>query len=328
MSADSPDASSVRRYVVLALKVSVSLALLVLLFSWIDVGKLWAVARRASMLWLAVALALYTLNMLASTWRWHVLLEAQHVRVPKRWLFGSFLIASFFNNFLPSNIGGDVIRIGDTAKAAGSKTLATTVVLMDRGLGLMALILVAALGGSYAGAVHPSAVPILPMWLWAGFLIGAAAAAPAVFAPAWFGRVLQPLTVFHPEWVGGRIEKFTGVLARFGEQPGALAACFSGAVFVQATMVVFYFTVAYALHLDLTLADLSVIVPISFVVQMLPVSVSGFGVREATFSFYFSRVGHPIESAILMSLVAQALIMLFSLTGAAVYVYRGHRKSA
>ena len=99
-----------------------------------------------------------------------------------------------------------------------------------------------------------------------------------------------------------------------------------GAVFVQALMVTFYFAVAYALHLDLALADLAVIVPISFVVQMLPVSVSGFGVREATFSFYFNRIGHPIASAVLMSLVAQALIILVSLLGAAVYVARGHQQ--
>ena len=66
--------------------------------------------------------------------------------------------------------------------------------------------------------------------------------------------------------------------------------------------------------------------PISFVVQMLPVSVNGFGVREATFSFYFSRIGQPIESALLMSLVAQALVMLFSLTGAAVYINRTRRR--
>ena len=87
-------------------------------------------------------------------------------------------------------------------------------------------------------------------------------------------------------------------------------------------MVAFYFAVAYALHVDVGLSDLAVVVPISFVVQMLPVSVNGFGVREATFSFYYSRIGHPIESALLVSLVAQALIILFSLTGAVVYVWR------
>ena len=65
--------------------------------------------------------------------------------------------------------------------------------------------------------------------------------------------------------------------------------------------------------------------PLSFVVQMLPVSVNGFGVREATFSFYFTRVGLPIESALLVSLVATALVMLFSVIGAGVWFARGHR---
>ena len=80
---------------------------------------------------------------------------------------------------------------------------------------------------------------------------------------------------------------------------------------------------AYALGVKVTPWDLAVIVPISFIVQMLPVSVNGFGVREATFSFYFTRLGLPIESALLVSLVGTALIMMFSLTGAEVYVSRG-----
>jgi len=326
MSSEHPEASvdpsSARRYVVLALKIVVSVVLLTLLFSKVDVARLWAIARRASLQWFVAALAIYSLNMVASTWRWHLLLRTQEVKVHRRWLFGSFLVASFFNNFLPSNIGGDVIRISDTAKAARSRTLAATVVLMDRVLGLMALIFVAAVGASAAGAVHPAALPIWPMWLWAGLLAGAAASAPAVFAPVGFSRLLQPLTVFHPEWVGSRIETLTEVLTRFRAHPGILARCFATAVFVQGTMVLFYFAVTYALHLSVALSDIAVIVPISFVVQMLPVSFGGFGVREATFSIYFSRIGQPIESAVAMSLIAQGLIILFSLTGAGVYVSR------
>ncbi len=317
-----PRSDVLKQRLLTALKIVVSVALLALLFSRIDVGRLWATARRASLLWLSGAMLLYLVNVVASTWRWHVLLEAQHLRVPFWRLFKSYLVATYWNNFLPSNIGGDVIRIADTAKAAGSKTLAATVVLMDRVLGLMALVLVSALGATAGGLVHPAAEPIGPAWLWAGLIIAIAASAPAVFAPAGFGRLLQPLTVFHPEWVGGRIEKLTGILGRFRETPQALGRCFSGAVFVQGTMVVFYFAVAYALHLNVGLFDLAVIVPLSFVVQMLPVSVNGFGVREATFSFYFTRIGQPIEAALLVSLVAQALLMLFSLSGAAVYVSR------
>jgi len=92
---------------------------------------------------------------------------------------------------------------------------------------------------------------------------------------------------------------------------------------VQTLMIVFYLMIVRALHLNVGLWDLAVIVPISFVVQMLPVSVNGFGVREATFSLYFARVGLPIESAVLLSLMGAALLLVFSLSGAAVYVSRG-----
>jgi uncharacterized membrane protein YbhN (UPF0104 family) len=315
----------VRRHVLLALKIAVSVALLALLFSRIEVSRLWATARQASPLWLGIALGLFLISTIASTWRWRVLLDAQEIDVPFRRLFESFLVALFFNNFLPSNVGGDVIRISDTARPAGSKTLATTIVLIDRGLGLLGLVLVAALGATAAGAVHPAAIPIWPAWLWACFLLAAAASAPAVLAPDGFGRLLQPLTVFHPEWVGERINTVTSVLARFRERPGALAECFGGALFVQGLSVVYYFAVAYALRLNVSFWDLAVIVPLSFVVQLLPISMNGLGVREATFSFYFTRIGHPIESALLVSLVAQALMMLFSLLGAVVYISRGRR---
>jgi glycosyltransferase 2 family protein len=322
MSTDQHESSSARRYTFLALKISISIVLLVLLFRQIDVSSLWTKARNASPVWLAAALGIYGITLLASTWRWHLLLDAQRVQVRRRSLLGSFMVANFFNNFLPSNIGGDVIRISDTAKYAQSTTRAAAVVLMDRGLGLMALVLVAAVGASLAGAVHPTAIPIWPMWLWIGLLVGAAASAPAVFAPAGFGRLLRPLTVFHPEWVGDRIEKLTEVLSRFRAQPAALAYCFVWAIFVQGMMVVFYFAVAYALHLGVSLSDLAVIVPISFVVQMLPVSVNGFGVREATFGFYFTRLGLPLESALALSFIGAVLIMIFSTSGAVAYLAR------
>jgi glycosyltransferase 2 family protein len=323
MEAEPTTTPSGRRHLLLAVKLSVSIILLSVLFSRIDVARLWATARQASILWLAAAMLLFFVNVLAATWRWHLLLSAQSVTVRVRTLLASFLVANFFNNFLPSNIGGDVIRISDTAKQARSKTLATTVILVDRGLGLLGLVLVAALGATAAGSTNHPTGPIWPAWLWAGFVLAAIVSMPAVLAPSGFGRLLQPLTVFHPEWVGGRIDMITAVLGRFRERPRALAGCFGGAVFVQATIVVFYFVVAYALHLQVSMWDLTVVVPVSLVMQMLPVSISGFGVREATFSFYFSRLGQPIESALLVSLVAQALIILFSLTGAAVYIARG-----
>ncbi len=306
-----------------AAKIVVSLLLLVFLFSRIDAAHIWAGARHASLPWLAAALVIWTLNIAASTWRWHLLLEAQDVKLPRRKLFGSFLVANFFNNFLPSNIGGDVIRIRDTASAAQSTTLAATVVLVDRGLGLMGLVLISAMGASMAVGLHGQGVlPIWPSWLWLGFFASAAVAVPAMYSPEGLGKVLKPLTFLHPEWVSKQIAHLTETLSRFRQKPSSLIGCFGGAVVVQALVVAFYLAVVYALHIPVTASDLAVIVPLSIVVQMLPVSLNGFGVREATFSFYFTRVGLPIESAILLSLVAAGITMLHSLSGAAVYITR------
>jgi uncharacterized protein (TIRG00374 family) len=311
------------RRVLTFIRLAVSIALLAFLFSRIDVGSLWQSASQASPSWLLAAVVLFFMMLLASTWRWQMLLDAQAVHVPARSLLSSYLVAVFFNNFLPSNIGGDVVRIRDTAGPAGSKTLATTVILIDRAVGMVGLVFVAALGATIAGRVADQVpMPIWPVWLWAGFLVTTALTAPAVLVPAGVGRLLRPLTVVHPTWVGDRIEKLTSALGRFRDRPGVLVACFAGAVVVQALLVGYHYFIAYSLHIPVSFWTLSMIVPISFIVQMIPVSVNGFGVREATFAFYFTRVGLPVHSAVLLSLTATGLMMVFSLSGAAIYIAR------
>ena len=317
----APTASPARRRLILTAKIVVSVGLLALLVTQSDTPRLWLYVRTASIPWLAGALALYLLMVLASAWRWGLLLDAQGVHVPGRALTGSFLVATFFNNFLPSNIGGDVIRIADTARPARSRTLATTVVLVDRGLGLLGLVLLAAVAASVVGDTGASPVP--PALLWAGFAGAAVASIAVLLAPSWIITLLGPLRRLHPEWVGARLESLGEVLGRFRRARAAVAGCFAGAVLVQAILVGFYAAIAHAIGVGISPWHMAVLVPVSFLVQMLPVSVNGFGVREATFSFYFAQLGLPIEAALVISLLGAGLVMLFSLTGAVVYVTRG-----
>ena len=66
-----------------AAKIAVSLLLLYFLFSRVDIAKIWSSARQASLPWIVAALVVWTLNVLASTWRWHLLLTAQDVQLPR-----------------------------------------------------------------------------------------------------------------------------------------------------------------------------------------------------------------------------------------------------
>jgi uncharacterized protein (TIRG00374 family) len=298
----------------------ISGGLLYVLFSRVDVERLWTITRTASWAWLAAALGLYLLMVMVSAWRWGLLLEAQHIVARTAALVRSYLVATFFNNFLPSNIGGDVIRIRDTAGAAGSKTLAATVVLVDRGIGLLGLVFVAAVGASVTARAADTLGPWGAAVLWAGCVAGVGLAVPIIMWPEFVGRLLHPLKRLHQEWVEERISRLVLALAKFRSAPGALGLGLVGAVVVQAVLVGFYAAIARALGVPIPIAHLAILVPLSFVVQMAPVSVNGFGVREATFGVYFGRLGLPLESALAVSLIGAALMMVFSLSGAVAYL--------
>ena len=314
--------SRARGLVFTAAKLGVSIALLWVLFSRVEFARLWTIARGASLAWLGGALVLYLGMILASAWRWGLLLRAQRVRLGFGALTSSFLVATFFNNFLPSNIGGDVVRVTDTASAAGSKTLAATVVLIDRGIGLLGLVLLAAVAATAGPRLIEAGPGIGAGMLWIGFIGAALVATPALLVPDALPRLLQPLRRLHPEWVDERLARLGGALARFREVPATLASCFAGALVVQAILVGFYLAIARSMDIPIGFTELAVVVPVSFIVQMLPVSMNGFGVREATFGFYFTRLGLPLESALLVSFTGAALIMLFSISGGVAYLLR------
>lgn len=152
--------------------------------------------------------------------------------------------------------------------------------------------------------------------LWAGCLAGVGVAVPLMMWAEFVGRLLHPLKALHQEWVEERISRMAAALEKFRSAPGALGLGLVGAVVVQEVLVGFYAAIANALGVPIPIAHLAILVPLSFVVQMAPVSVNGFGVREATFGVYFGRLGLPLESALAVSLIGAALMMVFSLTGA------------
>ncbi|HXE80006.1 MAG TPA: lysylphosphatidylglycerol synthase transmembrane domain-containing protein [Vicinamibacterales bacterium] len=320
MTADEAPARPARRALLFILKLSVSIMLLVILLRRTDAPRLWEYVREASAGWLTAALGIYFLMIVASAWRWGLLLAAQGVKVPAARLTESFLVATFFNNFLPSNIGGDVIRIADTAPAAKSRTLAAAVVIADRAIGLIGLVLLAAMAATASRWSGREIVSSAVLWL--AFAGAGIAAVAVVVAPDRTIALLSPLRAIHPGWVGPRLRQLTDVLTRFRESPGPVLSCFAGAVLVQILLVAFYAAVAEGIGVPVSAWHMAVVVPVSFLAQLLPVSLNGLGVREAVFSYYFSRLGAPIEGALVISLLGAGLVMLFSLTGALAYVLR------
>jgi uncharacterized protein (TIRG00374 family) len=286
----------------------------------IDLLAFWERVKGMNPAWLILALGAYTATQSISVWRWNRLLRAQHIDVERSRLTESIWVSMFFNNFLPSNIGGDVVRITDTAPAAGSKTLAMTVILVDRVIGLCALVLVAATGALVAqvlGIHIPGA-----RWLWAASAIGAVATISVISMPNLIRHALTPVRALNKPWITERTQRLEDAVIRFRNAPSALLGAFGGALVVQITIVAFYLLTAEGLSVPLPIFLGAVLIPVSLVVQMAPVSINGFGVREAVFAFFFRRFGLPTDAAVALSLVSTGMVMGLSLVGGYFFLRR------
>ena len=304
----------------LILKIVISVGLLVMLVRQTDTTALLARFQQMDARWMLAALGLYALMVVLTAWRWKVLLKTQGVKPSLATLTESLLVATFFNNFLPSNIGGDVVRIADTSSLLGSRTAATSVVLVDRVLGLVALIVVAACGSAGAAAIGVEMPGNTSMWLALAGVVGVAT--PAILRPTLVPRLLVPLRVFKPDWVDERLDRIAQLLEKLNDRRHSLLVAFGSAILIQVIIVVFHQAVAIGLGIPLPFMYAFVMVPASLLVQMVPLSINGFGVREAVFTYFFARLGLSVEAALALSLVSVGLIILFSITGGLLFLFR------
>jgi len=308
------------RRVFFVFRVSISAALLYWVLSGVDVAQLKGVIAQSHPAPLVLALVLYFLGVIVvGAARWRLLLESQGVVAPFGSLVSSYLVASFFNNVLPTNIGGDVFRIKDGARYTASKTLSTAVVFVDRLLGFAALFALALAAIAFGGQVVRS-MPGLEL-LWGGVAAFTAAIVVVLVVPELLAFCLAPVKRLGSAWATERVGVVTEALFRFRSRLPSLAQAFVVSLLIQASIVLFHFLIAGAMGIPLPLEYCFLIVPLSLLVQLVP-SINGFGVRESVFVFFFRRIGLAAEQALSLSFVATGIVILLSLLGGAIYASR------
>jgi uncharacterized protein (TIRG00374 family) len=310
-----------KRGAILAAKVAVSLALLAYLFATSDLRALEDRVRTADLILLVGAVGCYLAMLALATWRWQLLLEALGCVAPMRHLTASYLVATFFNNFLPSNIGGDVVRVRDGSRLTGSTVSSLAVVGVDRILGFGALYVL----GAAAFTLAAPAVRALAgaRAVIAGLALVFLALAWVYFRPGVTRRVMALTRLNAIDWLRERFEIAQGTVHSYRAQKRTVLLAFGTSLALQALVVWYYLAVARALRIPLGVSAAFLMVPLCTLLQAVPVSFNGWGLREGLFTLYFAQVGLPRESALAFSLVGAGLIVLLSLSGALVWLARG-----
>ena len=310
-----------KRGVLLAVKVAVSLALLVYLFATSDLQALEERVRTADLLLLAAAVGCYVAMLALATWRWQLLLEALGVVAPLRYLTASYLVATFFNNFLPSNIGGDIVRVRDGSRFTGSTTSSLAVVGIDRILGLGALWVIGAAAFVLAGPEVRELAGARAVILGLGLVF--VALTTIFFRPGIARRLMALSRLNSIDWIRERFEEAQAAVHTYRAQVRTVWLAFGASLALQVLVVWYFLAIARALQIPLAVSAGFLMVPLCTLLQAVPISFNGWGLREGLFALYFSQVGLPRESALAFSLTGAGLIILLSLSGAVVWLARG-----
>lgn len=315
-----------RRTALVGVKIGVSVALLAYLLSTTDLAALERKVRSADLVNMLAAVVCFVLMLALATWRWQMLLGALGAPAPIRRLTASYLVATFFNNFLPSNIGGDIVRVRDSSRLTGSVATSLAVVGIDRILGFGALYLLAAVAFLLApptvrGFAGARAV-LLGLALLFGFL------AYVFFREGTARWIMSATRLSSIEWARAQFEVVQGAVHAYRAKVTTIWIAGAASVILQALAVLYYLAVARGLGIPLPTGAAFLMVPLCTLLQAVPISFNGWGLREGLFALYFSQLGLPRPSALAFSLVGAGLMVLLSLSGAFVWMARGSASSA
>lgn len=310
-----------RRAVLRAGKVLLGLALLALLVHFVDVEQTLRILGGTDPAPLAGAVALAAVAFLVSVERWRLLLAGQGISLPLRTLSGILLVGMFFNTFLPGGtLGADVIRVHEVGRRSAQFVASASSVLVDRLVGLFALLSLGCAGALLGwGTLVTPAIALVTVALWAACLALLTALASSRVLAAGV-RALSAVGLGGRR--RGRVEEASVALRRYLEDPAALWKLLALSLVYHLIRIGYFFAIAVALGMGASFLQIAVIVPIVGVLQQAPFTVSGLGVREGAFVYFFGLLGVPAAVALAFSILERLLSLLHSLAGGLVYVLR------
>lgn len=267
------------------------------------------------------AAVLFAASTVLATWQWVLLLRLAGVATPTGRLHQLYWIGLFANNFLPSNVGGDAIKIADVAVQEGQLSRPFAATLLDRVIALVALISLALSAGLALGGSEPAGVP----WWVLLTGLGPVVVLGSLLFSRRLGAVLVRLLSRFPLGIATRVERVLPELHAFRPHRVALLGVYLLALLVQAMRVWTHVEVARAMGIPLgteRILDLYVLVPVLGMAIVLPISFNGLGVREWVASRLFPQIGIAAPTAFALELATWLVQVAVSLVGGLLFAWQ------
>jgi uncharacterized membrane protein YbhN (UPF0104 family) len=306
-----------RRILLSAIKILISAALLYLALRKVNLSELASRFNIASLGWIGMAIAMTFLQIFVGVLRWREISAECGAPLPPRQAMRFNLIGTFFNQTLPSSIGGDAVRLWLVARGGAGWRAATYSIFVDRAIGLIALavIIVASLPWSLRLITDPHGRSALLFVDFAALAGGVGFLVLSRLPWPWLKR-----------WWGTHHLHACSVIANrviFSRKHGPMIAVLS--VLVHVLAVVIAWCVVQSIAAPVVFGQIFQLVPPVMLITMLPISIAGWGVREATMGLAFGYAGLMTNEGVNVSLLFGAVSFIVGAFGGLVWIFSAEK---
>jgi len=312
-----------KKLISFVLRISISVILLAFLFEQVDKKAMLEVIKNSHKGILFFAFAVFFFNYLFCLFRWEMLLKAAKIHLPFKRIVISFAGGVFFNLFLPSTIGGDLVRSIDLSSYTQKPKEVVATVFLDRLSGFVSLAIVAVLALLFGWKFIQDKNVVIYVGIIVAILI---IILLALFNPFIFSKINRLL---HSPRAGRIIESLKNLhqeIHIFRHQKKIIAGNLALSLAVQLIGPLSFYITALSLGIKINIIYFLIFIPIISAVTLLPISIGGLGLRDATTIFFFTKIGVSKNLAFAMSLLSFIFLLIYGGVGGLIYVLTIHHR--
>ncbi len=308
------------RHIGWVIKLGLSAALLFLLLRRypISLATVGETFRSVSLLPLALAAVLLFNQYVLSSIKWRLILGSHGIHLPLGLLVQSYMIGNFFSAFLPSSYMGDFVRIADVSRRTGRSFESASAVVLERLSGLAALTAAGCVASIYIRQAYDQPIFGRLAWVLGGVLVLLIFAFLPGVLPL-LRRVAGRIPVRFARKIVDRVDQ---AVMHYRGRPALLVRILFWSVVFQVAAYSIFFIYGRALHIPLPYVYCFAFVPVVYILEALPISIAGFGLREGGLIYFLGLIGLSSTDAIALSIIVLSGRYTMNLVGGLLFALR------
>ena len=316
-----------RRTVIrLVLTLTVTGLALAYIFWKIDVGKTLHILANANPWYFALSVGIAFLTVPPMAWRWKLLLKAKGIQDRVAWLTRAYFVSYSASQMLPTSVGGDAVRIYETAKRHPGKggPVAGSIIL-ERALGGVATLILAGIGIALAYGNYDIGIYL---WVEVAFVVLTVIAGIVLFSKRARPLLRRFVPILKKLWVERHVRAVYEGMHSYRHNAKLLLFVTGVTLLLQAARVVSVWAGGEAVGVHLSIRPYFALGPLLFLVMLVPFTLNGVAVRESFFVSFLGKLNVSADEAFAAGFVFFLVTIALALPGVAIYGFEAVRRAA